>query len=358
MATILDKYIRMAQTPAVGGTGGGPFTLQSRSPASPLRTLQVNTSGKPGTGNNYVTYIKATFADGSEGTAGKGANTFPNTFTFEDDEVIQEFFVYFIDYQLGRVAVSFTTSMGRSFAAGDTGKPRTQMAIAGGRIFGFVGNAATDVDKIGLFTEIPVTALEIYDVKYTTGTTPTVLGPVALDTITLSNNSSSETQNASITRSYSTTNTSSWSITGGLKIGIKTTISTGIPWVVEGKVEVSGEISFAYTYGRAHASTQTFQYTAQVSVPKNTQVTAQVTATQGSLTVKYTAVMDIWYADGVSATVDLDGTYSGITSYNIVVSYSSPKSPEAIIEERIRQITAAEAVGQRDRTRPVAALAS
>jgi len=251
--------------------------------------------------------------------------------------------------------MSLVTNMGRSFVVGDTTGTGTQVAISDGRIFGFFGYDGSDVDVIGLYMEIPVTELEIFDLDYQlTGATLSVLGPVALDTVTLSNNSSA-TQTASITRSSSVTNSSNWSITAGLKIGAKTTISTGIPLVVEGKVELSAEISFSHTYGRTYSSTQSFQYTAQVAVPANSQITAEVTATQGSLSIDYTGSMQIWYADGYTATVPLSGSYSGVTSYNVAVTYTSAESATEIVAERMRQLEAAGPPARRVRVRPVAA---
>ena len=45
--------------------------------------------------------------------------------------------------------------------AGDTTSEGTQVAMSGGRIFGFFGTQGNAVDTIGLFMEIPVTDIEM-----------------------------------------------------------------------------------------------------------------------------------------------------------------------------------------------------
>ncbi len=356
MTTILDQYVRTAATGVVGGTGSTKqYTIQSQQPNSPLTNLLVYTTD--GTkSDSYITYLRATFADGSSGAAGQSTGC-QVSFSFQDGETLEACYLYFIGSNTGFVAMSFVTNLGRSFVAGDTTSEGTQVAMSGGRIFGFFGTEGNAVDTIGLFMEIPVTDIEIYDLQYNlTGVTPTVLWPIALDTMTLSNNTS-ESQTASVTRSYSVTNSSNWSITGGLKVGARTKISTGIPLVVEGEVELSAEISFSFTYGRTYSSTQVFEYTAEVAVPANSQITAEVTATLGNLAVGYDGSMLICYADGVTNTISLNGTYSGLTSYAVVVTYTTPQSPAAIVAERTRQVAAAGARGKRAPLQSIAGVA-
>lgn len=82
----------------------------------------------------------------------------------------------------------------------------------------------------------------------------------------------------------------SFSFTEGLKVGAKTTVTTKIPFVAEGKVELSAEGSFSSTQTDTTTKSQSFTVSQTINVPAHKRVvtTARVDVVQykGNLTAK------------------------------------------------------------------------
>lgn len=338
MSSILDQLLRTYDTPSVGGKGSNAFRISSKKENSPdpfasLKRITFYTK------DNYVVRLEATFNNGTFGYAGGDPTNRPYTFVFQDDEVLDECTLYRVDYQTGRVAIAFTTNLGRTFKVGDVGSPATQLGVKGSRIYGFFGSSGAAIDVIGLIVDVPIVELQISNIEYSRDASVTPKGVIGLDHATLSNNSEIG-QKVSITHAIQISNASTWTIAAGLKIATKTTVTAGIPFVVNGNVEVSAELSFTYTYGQTYTSTKTFQYTAEANVPPQKQLYAVVTATQCNVTVGYQATLTVLYADGTTQFTKFAGSYAGVTSYDVAVDYTQPEPPSAISARRTERSSA------------------
>ncbi|MBV9849873.1 MAG: ETX/MTX2 family pore-forming toxin [Armatimonadetes bacterium] len=352
--SILDQALQLYDTPAVGGTGSTqPYTIASTAinPPAPVQCLTCYVTG-PNNSGSYIQSIQVTFTDGSSGSAGGSPTGNPYRFYFQDGEALAQCTLYTVPTSDGRVALSFTTDAGRSFTAGDTSAAATQLAsLAGSQIYGLSGMDGSAVDTISLKVSLPITEIQVYDLDYDIeNVTQSFVTPIALDTVTLTNDTTT-TQTVSMSRSFQTASSSSWTFTGGLKIGVKTTIEAGIPFVAKGAVELSAEVSFGIAYGSTYTTTQTFLYVAQAAVQSGQQVTAQVVATQSQLDVDYTGTLQVWYINGTNKIFPLSGTYTGISTYDVNVNYAQPETPAAVEARRAQQIAAAASSGK-PRRRP------
>jgi hypothetical protein len=78
------------------------------------------------------------------------------------------------------------------------------------------------------------------------------------------------------TRSTSETASFSLAFTEGIKVGAKTTVVTKIPFIAEGKVELSAEGSFSSTQTETSSQTQTFTFSQEIPVPPRKRVVTTV----------------------------------------------------------------------------------
>ncbi|KAI8561134.1 hypothetical protein RHMOL_Rhmol04G0313800 [Rhododendron molle] len=86
-------------------------------------------------------------------------------------------------------------------------------------------------------------------------------------------NYNNEPSSFSIKLSYTKTKSSTWNYSVSLKLGVKTTFETGIPFILDGKVEVSAEVTGTKGWGETETSTTTVETVYNVTVPPKTKVT-------------------------------------------------------------------------------------
>ncbi|KAI9114210.1 hypothetical protein K1719_014860 [Acacia pycnantha] len=67
-------------------------------------------------------------------------------------------------------------------------------------------------------------------------------------------NRTQEPNNAEVKLSYTKTKSSTWNNSVSLKLGVKTNLKTGVPFIKEGKIEISTEFSGAYQWGETKTS--------------------------------------------------------------------------------------------------------
>jgi hypothetical protein len=75
------------------------------------------------------------------------------------------------------------------------------------------------------------------------------------------------TQTTPIDEERSISETSSWSDSVGVKVGVSTTFAAQIPGVGGSKVKLSLDASKTYTWGGSTTTTKTWGFTVPVSVP-------------------------------------------------------------------------------------------
>ncbi len=128
-------------------------------------------------------------------------------------------------------------------------------------------------------------------------------------------NATSVQQSTSIAGSKTTTDTHTWTKSGGVKVTVKTKV--GIPFIGESEVTVEG--SFNYTDTETVTTTKVFSWSQPVIVPARKRVVGTVSITETKLEVPYTVVGDYVYDTGFRVAGRVNGTYQGTDGHDLQV---------------------------------------
>ncbi|KAF7142676.1 hypothetical protein RHSIM_Rhsim05G0011500 [Rhododendron simsii] len=113
------------------------------------------------------------------------------------------------------------------------------------------------------------------------------------------------------------TRSTTWNGIVSLKLGVKTTIRTGIPLIVKGRVEVSAEFTGKYEWGETVSTENAVETEYTITVPPMSKVTVSLLATQGSCDVPFSYTQRDTLMDGKQVIYNLDdGVYTGINCFN------------------------------------------
>ncbi|KAG5547082.1 hypothetical protein RHGRI_012946 [Rhododendron griersonianum] len=130
-------------------------------------------------------------------------------------------------------------------------------------------------------------------------------------------NDTQESNTATLKFLRNETKSSTWTGTVSFKLGVKTEIQTGIPFIVEGKVEVSAEFTGSYQWGETVSTENQVETEYTFSVPPMSKVTVSLLATQGSCDVPYSYTQRDTLMNGEQVIHNFDdGVYTGINSFN------------------------------------------
>ncbi|KAF7135632.1 hypothetical protein RHSIM_Rhsim08G0035600 [Rhododendron simsii] len=130
-------------------------------------------------------------------------------------------------------------------------------------------------------------------------------------------NDTQESNTATLSLSRKETKSSTWNASVSLKLGVTTTITTGVPLIAKGEIEISTEFSSEYQWGNT-VTTETeveSQYT--ITVPPMSKVTVSLLATQGTCDVPFSYTQRDTLMSGEQVVYNKDdGVYTGINSFN------------------------------------------
>ncbi|XP_047962093.1 uncharacterized protein LOC125206922 [Salvia hispanica] len=159
---------------------------------------------------------------------------------------------------------------------------------------------------------------KIYNVVYRMedariyGETPFLAG-----TTTLTNNKD-QVDTMSVEITYQDQKSYTFSRGFSLKAGVTATIETGVPFVAEGKIEVSFEISGSFQWDTTTTTMTSVTAQGSVPVPANSTVKVHYVGTRGTCNVPYNYTQQ----DQSSTTGEItyydqtDGIYHGVSYYN------------------------------------------
>ena len=134
-------------------------------------------------------------------------------------------------------------------------------------------------------------------------------------------NNTTQTQTSSISGSESVTETSGWSDSLAVKVGVSTSFKTGIPFIAEGKITVSLDVTNTYTWNGSTSRTKTWSFNTPVSVPANTTYVALIAATVTTISVPYTMTGTLILKSGARVPGIINGLYTGSNSHDLTVTY-------------------------------------
>jgi hypothetical protein len=145
-------------------------------------------------------------------------------------------------------------------------------------------------------------------------------GPAELYRQVVTNNTD-QPQTSSISGSESVTETSGWSDALGIKVGASTSFKTGIPFIAEGKVTLSTEVSNTFTWNGSTSRTKTWGFNTPVSVPAHKTIVCLVSVTLSTISVPYTLTGTGVLKSGAKLPITVQGTYIGTNSHDLTVNF-------------------------------------
>jgi hypothetical protein len=166
----------------------------------------------------------------------------------------------------------------------------------------------------------PVIKKEIYDVKYDIPNTPVDDSPplIALNTTVRNDSSSAETKQT-LTYSYSKSEVGTWNNTAGIELGMKTEVKCKVPFLAEGRVEVSASASYSHEWGGSTGTEKVIGSSTEVTVPPGKKGKALVLIKQAEINVGFSYKEKIIYSSGETRVLDKKGTYYNVESYGVDV---------------------------------------
>lgn len=174
----------------------------------------------------------------------------------------------------------------------------------------------------------------------------------SIDSGTAENQSDKANVPLEIGATTSTAITSGWSDSLAIKVGVKSTFKTGIPFVGEGTVEVSLETTNTYTWNGSTSDTRSFTWKVSPSAGPWERARAVVTCTTSTIEVPYSLNGDVIFKSGKRMTQKVDGIYTGTNSHNVKAVYTMEKIPVVPMKPITQPHTAPAA--QITQTKPIA----
>lgn len=167
----------------------------------------------------------------------------------------------------------------------------------------------------------PVVDIEISSINYDVAAAKIIKStPADLYRQSVTNNTA-QSQTSSISGSESVSETSGWSDSLAVKVGVSTTFKTGIPFLAEGKISVSLDVTNTYTWNGSTTRTKTWSFNTPVTVPANSTYVALIAATVSTISVPYTLAGTLILKSGARVPGIVRGMYTGSNSHDLTVTY-------------------------------------
>ncbi|KAK4280021.1 hypothetical protein QN277_011705 [Acacia crassicarpa] len=130
-------------------------------------------------------------------------------------------------------------------------------------------------------------------------------------------NRTKEPNNTELKLSYTEIKSSTWNSSVSLKLGVNTSIQTGVPFIAEGKIDIAAELNGVYQWGDTKTESTALETLYKVTVPPMTKVIVSMLATRGSCDVPFSYTQRDTLTNGKQVTYQMDdGIYTGINSFN------------------------------------------
>jgi hypothetical protein len=319
-AGAIEKEENIYRIPARGGNGGKPFEFKvwdkTNKQYHRIQKLEVWIElGKA------MRAVQVTFDNGFQQHAGTiEERQCAIDLHVEEKEMITTTVLYDSQWKgSGRTnGIDMRTDWGQQFyhLAGQSllRAPKPYTDDTRGVLIGVYGGAGVDIDRLGLILELPEDEEYMFeDVNYDLSECK-IVGekPVSLKEETVENPTDA-TMMQQISFSHTHSDTKTWGHTVGLKMGVKTSFSTGVPCIAEGKVEVSFEANYSYNWGGNVSDIKTDQWVATLIAPPHSHLRAVGTVTEASINVPFTARLRKRKSDGTEEIVNqVSGVYEGV----------------------------------------------
>ncbi|HVR40266.1 MAG TPA: ETX/MTX2 family pore-forming toxin [Thermoanaerobaculia bacterium] len=128
-------------------------------------------------------------------------------------------------------------------------------------------------------------------------------------------------QTSTISGSESVSETSGWSDSLAISVGVSASFQTDIPFVADAEVEVSVDVTNTYTWNGSVTTSKVWGFSAPVTVPPGDTYKVVVSVTMSTISVPYTLTGTATLRSGLTMPITIDGTYTGTNSHDLAVAF-------------------------------------
>jgi hypothetical protein len=323
-AAVDQDFSRVYKVPARGNLRGG-VGFELRRKGRKVKTLSLWSEV------DRLRGVQVTFEDGVVMQAGTLTGQ-ASAITLHPDESITSSTISSAAYRAGRAGnVELQTTFGQKYLGVYPPITMPMMKfndftpytdVTKGTLIGVYGGGGSDLDNLGLILALPEdTEYEYSNVKYDLSAFKVVGERMLSLKEGIVKNPSAATISQQLSFSHSYTAGKSWSNSVGLKAGVKTSIKTGVPFLAEGKIELSLEASYSYTWGETASDQKTDSWVLTASVPPKARIRVQGVVTESTIDVPYSADLLVRRSDGAVSTVkNFNGVYRGVNVSRFTVN--------------------------------------
>ena len=250
------------------------------------------------------------------------------TFIFGDGEKLTSLKVWYKSAsKAGRLGgVEWTTSENRSFAFGYQDGDPYSPDLGSGVLVGVFGSAGDDIDSFGFAILRSIKTTRLINLTYPNLDSAQVQSaPMSIKTIKYDNSRGSVEQQFTFSGEMETTNTSTWSVTTSVTLGVSFEVEGKVPLFGSATATTSLELSVSGTYESSKTTSTTESFSFPLNVPAGKVIKATATLFEVNITVPYTATMVYTLDTGKEMKFDIDGKYEGVDSDRVEVTVEEDK---------------------------------
>ncbi|XP_032371798.1 natterin-3, partial [Etheostoma spectabile] len=153
---------------------------------------------------------------------------------------------------------------------------------------------------------------DISDVKYKTdGVKVIEYPPETMHKSVLTNNECQSVRQTT-TLLKTTQKEQRWDTSFSITLGVKTTITAGIPSLISGGVEVGAETTLQFTKGTTYTESTTHSVSVEANVPPNHSCRVSMVGHKYGADIPYTARLSRTYRNGETRWTSISGTYKSV----------------------------------------------
>ncbi|XP_034007571.1 natterin-3-like [Trematomus bernacchii] len=157
-----------------------------------------------------------------------------------------------------------------------------------------------------------INSQEIYDVKYHKDKSKMVNYPPEIigKTSITNKESRSVVKKDTFSKTYQTQRR--WDHEISVKLGTKTTVKAGIPFFVDGQIEISIEVAYRHNWGTTETETVTNTINLEITAPPNHSCIVNIVRYKNKVDIPFTALIRRTYANGEIHITSITGTYNSV----------------------------------------------
>ena len=315
---------------AVGGAGGGARTFNCSkldvAEGKFIRSLTFWADPNCMRGCE----IKLSNNDEISNLMGEKVGNQSDTFLFGDGERLTSVSLWSVkrhDYPTERLSgVKWTTSENRTFSFGHDNGTAYTPEVGSGLLIGIFGRSGADIDSLGFAILRKINKARLISLKYPQlSTIPVFSKPMSIKTIQYDNSDGTVDQEFTFGGEMQVETTSTWSVTSSLTVGLSYTVETDALIFSKISATASVEHSVSQTYEHTEKKTTTESFSFPLKVPAKTNIRATAVLYEANIDVPFKAKMVFHLDTGKEIEVNMDGTYKGLDSDQVVVTHNVVK---------------------------------